>query len=90
MHYLWVLMAQELHYYFKILSSKFLFMAGRGDNNKSGSAGRGASRQSGQATGQAEKAGKQNNKDAKPGRTSNQGRKESSGGDLSKSSERGS
>ena len=71
-------------------SLKSFYMSGRGDNNKSGSAGRGASNQSGQARSQAEKSNKQNKQNGKPSRTSNQGRKESSGGDVEGSSERGS
>lgn len=59
-------------------------MSGRGDNNKNASAGRGASNQSGQARNEAEKTSKANKQDVKPGRTSNQGRKESSGGDPKK------
>ena len=55
-------------------------MSGRGDDNKSGSAGRGGSTQSGQVKNQAEKQIR-HKQDQKPGRTSNQGRKESSGGE---------
>jgi hypothetical protein len=56
------LVAQLLHnkVHQMFLTKKIILMAGRGDNNKKGSAGRGAGNQSSQAFGQAADAGRSN------------------------------
>jgi hypothetical protein len=57
------------------ITKKIILMSGRGDNNKKGSAGRGASNQSNQAFGQAADAGKSNHGEQTGGKRSQPGHK---------------